>query len=112
LITVLTIPILPEFHIPDSDDDQEEAKPGVPVKQLVDLVVRGSTLHMDHGTQVVDLVFRDSIRIVHDIRLDMGSWKRVAIGFLLGLFFSCILQFMVVLIAGINMPLAGVKALN
>jgi hypothetical protein len=87
-----------EFHIPESEDD-EETKPLVPVKQLVDLTIRDTTLRMNHGPQLIDLVVRDStIRVVHDIRLDMGSWKGVAIGTLIGMFIASFLQLTMLLI--------------
>jgi hypothetical protein len=100
----------PEYCIPDSED---ETKPQEPVKQLIDLVVRGSTLCVDHGAQLVDLVVRDStIRVIHDIRLNMSTWKGLAVGTLIGMFIGCILQMAVLLIRATNARLVDVKALN
>ncbi|KAH6884352.1 hypothetical protein BKA70DRAFT_1237728 [Coprinopsis sp. MPI-PUGE-AT-0042] len=48
-----------EYHIPDSDDEATH------------VILRDSSLRIDHGPLLMDLVIRDSrIYIVHDIRID------------------------------------------
>ncbi|KAH6908706.1 hypothetical protein BKA70DRAFT_1426598 [Coprinopsis sp. MPI-PUGE-AT-0042] len=48
-----------EYHTPDSDDEATH------------VILRDSSLHIDHGPFFMDLVIRDStLYIVHDIRID------------------------------------------